>query len=80
MTKSKCQRTNCAKRNLLLGNEVLVDERRHDREGDGARRLANDLEKFLVRQANNVLSVDLNNLVVDEETVPIVQEMFQIQD
>merc|ERR1712187_940984 len=56
------------KANVL--DEVVVHERRHNREGHGAGRLADDLQDFRVLQAHDILPVNLDEVVADEEAVP----------
>ena len=48
---------------------MLVDKLGHDGDGDGPRTLVKDLGNVLVLDANDILSVDLAEVVVYQETV-----------
>ena len=48
---------------------MVVDEGRHDCDGDGAGALGKHLPNVLVLQANHVLSIDLCQVVLDQDAV-----------
>ena len=48
---------------------MVVDEFRHDGDGDSTWTLVKDLSNVFVLDTNHVLTVDLTEVVVDEETI-----------
>ena len=52
-----------------LLHKVIVDELGHDGDGHGAWALAEDLSSVLILQPDHVLTVDLTQVVVDEQSI-----------
>ena len=48
---------------------MVVDEFRHDGDGDSTWTLVKDFSNVLVLDTNHVLTVDLTEIVVDEKTI-----------
>ena len=53
-----------------LLHEMVVDELGHDGDGNGSRTLVKDLGNVLVLDANDILSIHLTQIVVDEKAIP----------
>ena len=52
-----------------LLHKVIVDELGHDGDGHGAWALAENLSSVLILQPDHVLTVDLTQVVVDEQSI-----------
>lgn len=53
-----------------LLHHVLVDEGRHEGDGECARALTEDLPDILVLQSYHILAIDFSQVVINQNTIP----------
>ncbi len=62
------KQTNSTK--CLLFHHVVIHEGWHEGDGESAWTLTEDISNILVLEANNILSIDFSQVVINENTVP----------
>lgn len=60
-----------SKRLHSLLHHVVIDEWRHEGDGEGVWALSEDFSNVLVLQANDILAIDLSQVVVYQDTIPM---------
>ena len=63
-----------------LLHHVVVDEARHDRDGDGAWTVSKHLRHLLVLKTNHVLAIHLRDVMVYQNTIAAGEEKQRSHD